>query len=257
MRFLPDGVEVCPTCEGKGRRLACDSRVEIRCEDCDGRGHSPKPKPRVITVTTCSTCPFDVSDDSSWDRDHCTLLGSRHEASAGGFRVPPEECPLRTGVEFVLDVAEAKRVYGEWYERQKAEHEKMVRQLKEEESLLNHLPEELHQFYKEARKVRGHDAARLVQAGKPCYYVLRCKVEPMPGETVGDAIERVRGRVESRRAKEERVVAAGGRRHCIAVIDGVRHASCFRGDETVSVEVPDGQDPIDVLVAALRKARGD
>jgi hypothetical protein len=115
-----------------------------------------KPKFRI---TLCNTCLFDVSDDSSRDRDYCKALG--YDAPGGGFRVPPKECPWRhDGVEFEFDEEGANRRYNDWIAAQRESHCRTLLSLRKDaeadgqSSLVKEIDEQLKSYPKEMEEIR-------------------------------------------------------------------------------------------------------
>lgn len=118
-----------------------------------------KPKFRI---TLCSSCPFDVSDDSSRDKSYCKALGYNHPALAGGFTVPPKDCPWRhDGVEFEFDEEEANRRYNAWVASQRKNHCQTLLKLRAEaeadgqRSLVKDIDEQLRGYSKELEELRA------------------------------------------------------------------------------------------------------
>lgn len=113
--------------------------------------------PITFKVTLCCTCPFSVHDDSSRDRDYCKALTGY---SAGGFQVPPEECPWRhDGVEFEFDEEEANRRYNTWVASQRRDYHRTLMKLRAEaeadgqEQLVLDIDKQLEGYVKELKEL--------------------------------------------------------------------------------------------------------
>lgn len=81
-----------------------------------------------LSITTCNTCPFDRSDDRSRSKDHCALLG--YDFPAGGFRVPPKECPWDSGITVEVDREAAQKRVEAFAESMRASYEQELERLK-------------------------------------------------------------------------------------------------------------------------------